>query len=271
MIRVFVFFVFIISSYVYGDNSKLKNVKPEVVILTDRNYELNVDQVPAFVLLKDYFNFKPVIVSSSREWQLLSKRDNICLIDRIKTPERESLGIFSSYPNYLNTPYHILTSNAFSQSKPIDLLSITNKHPNFKIGIVKGYYYGNELDTILKQLPAKNKFVLSGSYSTQDRLIKMLQLGRIDGLLIYNYEIDGILNEANKKQFKLNKINGASEVIYSYLVCSKSTLGINVVSTFNKLLKQQKYRTLYLQMLQKMSEFGPKRTQIMNEKYKESD
>ncbi len=137
--------------------------------------EAQFDFVPAKRILHDIESDQPV---ASLGW--------------FKTPEREAFARFS-LPIYINRPVGVFFLRENEEKfRPYETLEALMESGVFLIGRVQALSDGEQLDALLDRYPDKIVQVAADSV----RLVKMLETGRFDFILIPPEEMDVLLQEA---------------------------------------------------------------------------
>lgn len=145
---------------------------------------------------------------------LVEKGEIDVLAGATATDERKVYADFSTPYRAESFTLFILTSSDFSSDKLQEFLSRSNK-----VGIVNGYYYGDEIDNLIDHAQYANLFV--GSNSTEKNFNRM-QNRRIAGLL--TDPIEGryfIKRKGLSSKVRETAINLPSEQV-SYMFSKKS-------------------------------------------------
>ncbi len=144
-------------------------------VFTEAGVEVRFEFIPAKRILHDIQRGRPV---ASLGW--------------FRTPEREEFAQFS-LPVYVNRPVGVLFLREMEERfRPYDTLEALMDSRKFFIGRVGGLSDGEYLDSLLARYPDRVVEVTADSV----RLLKMLQAGRFDFVLIPPEEMDDLLREA---------------------------------------------------------------------------
>lgn len=228
----------------------------EVVWLVEDNHEgsiaddtpsVSTSQVTARHLLKQLsmsgYEVTYVTASLKRINKLLQTHDNVCIGNRIKTPERASYSLFSK-PQHLylglklyrlanTTP---LSPEVFNPANEIvSLPQFFNAYPNKVLGIADGASYGDLLDKQISTLLQSNLFRRSTGYRLRST-IGMLLKKRIDYVLYHPADMENLIPK--DVAIESYKIAGTSAYNIGYVNCAKSNQGQGIIEDINKLLMQ---------------------------------
>lgn len=134
------------------------------------------------------FEFIPV----KRILHDIQKGRPVASLGWFRTPEREEFARFS-LPVYVNSPVQLLfLREKEARFQPYDTLDALLASRKFSMGRVGGFSDGPYLDSLLARYPDKVVQVSADSV----RLLKMLQAGRFDFVLIPPEEMEDLLREA---------------------------------------------------------------------------
>jgi len=171
----------------------------------------------------------------SRMNKLLDTRDNICVINRVKTSHREKFATFSLPVNlYLGLRlYYIENETSDTQKIPKTLLNnkgqltslkqLFKLRPLQKLALGKGRSYGETLDEEIRNLNPQNLYIRAGE-NRSTAMINMLSQGRIN-FLIESPIVMNNLNNILKKSitFKSIAIAKTPRFFIGYLACDKGS------------------------------------------------
>jgi uncharacterized protein (TIGR02285 family) len=198
-------------------------------------------------LVKMGYRVKFVKATRGRAEIILRTEENVCMGDRIKTPDRESYSFFSApHDLYLGQQLYRLAQSSPLNSKVlnnreevIDLASLFYHYPNQVLATASGTSYGIKLDKQIAALNPDNVFIRSGGKRAVS-LAKMLLRKRIDYIIYYPQEI----NEIKQSDIKLESYTIAGSPLYflGHVACSKSKAGKQIITHIDDILKQA-YRT----------------------------
>ncbi len=211
--------------------------------------------------LGDEISLRFIPASRLREWQQLSKMNNACLYNKLKTPEREAHAVFSQYPIMAFPPNKLVVFNKPTIPDSITLVQAIF-HYDLTIGIVKGRSYSEEIDQFVR-LNDEHFFILDGARNAP-RLGQMLFQNKIDAVLEYQT----IFSNRYKRAQDLSSIRYISlkpekVAVFGYIACSPTEVGKQAVALFDKALKTEKIRTLISERLMTLFHEG-ENTQIVN-------
>ena len=170
--------------------------------------------------------------SRLREWRELTNQPNACLYNKVKTPEREHFGIFSDYPitafppNRLAVHSHLSLPDQLSLSQAIDDFGLT-------IGAIEGRAYGKYVDQFL--LANHDRIVWISGKDSAKRLRQMLIRKKVDAIIEFTATFS-TENEADLAALTFHKLDEASQSIFGYIACARSTTGQKAINLINKQL-----------------------------------
>lgn len=181
-------------------------------------------------------NLNVIPASRTREWRQLQSHDNVCLYNKVKTPEREKIATFSRFPlvAYPANRLVLKRTQSVDSNKPLDDAVMQQK---LKIGITKGRAYGDYIDGYIAA--HQERFVLGEGQTSAMRLRKMLLQGRIDGMIEYSAVFINEFGESvvNEK-LAFIEVENQAPTIFGYIACSSSSLGQQAIAEIERVLSQ---------------------------------
>lgn len=183
-------------------------------------------------------------VSTPRGWSLLASNPNICLANKIRTPEREKLGLFSKYPHGLYPPRRLQVHNDFAKmlggyTQLEDILSETS----IIIGIAGSSNYGRRVMPLVEKYPDRF-FILASAERHEDVLLNMLNSRRIDA--IFASSTKDWSEGAGDQQFTSIPFEEADPALLGYILCSKSKTGRQAIERLNKAMATSSFKEFFL-------------------------
>ena len=178
------------------------------------------------------------------EWESLPQKrlfdevkenPNFCAVGIYKTPERATFAKFSE-PFYQDRPFVVLTTKDHeSQVRAHADMKSLLLDDKIKLGIIEGFSYGNEIDTLIKQ----NSKAVDAAIIPIDKLIAKLSLGRIDYMLGAPEEIDLSIKRAGVDPSDMVKIEMAATPAGAprHFMCHKD-VSDDVIASLNKGIKK---------------------------------
>ncbi|WP_144210279.1 hypothetical protein [Shewanella donghaensis] len=210
------------------------------------------DEMEAISLLTEFsdnqLTFEQQQVSMTRGWLELTKQQNSCMFNKIKTPERLSVANFSRFPISIYPPIRliVLDKNRHFFEDDFDLANLP-ENTQGQIGIVKDRAYGVYLDKQIAKDP--HQFYIRGGMDSSNKLIEMLEAERVLGIIEYTEVFDAYLREKKHQMpFQSIPIRHVDEPIYGYIACSKGDLGDNIINEINKVMQQQSFQESFIRM-----------------------
>lgn len=110
----------------------------------------------------------------------------------IATPGREKFARFVTYFGIKNMLVLPMRGSAHAYS-----LDAFIQQPSWRIGLVKGFRYGNDYDYHLKSLLGENRVV---EFPTQENMFEALKAGAVDGILAPSIHYYFYLNDVERSQ-----------------------------------------------------------------------
>ncbi len=179
--------------------------------------------------------FEMQLASRSREWRLLAQRDDICLYNKTKTSERQILAYYSQLPLVIYPPNRLIVRKRSGDfDERMELATAVDKY-GLVIGVVSGRSYGSGLDKEIMRLG--DKLFINGGEFNAERLHKILQQNRLDGVIEYSRVFTSRLKSQQEvDQYHFIQLDDAADFSYGYIACSRSEVGKQVIQLINEAL-----------------------------------
>lgn len=165
-----------------------------------------------------------------------------------KTPERESLALFSSEAlGLLPSPRLVIASNKEDDFRrqtgweggKISLRKLIKEHKTLRLGLISGYSYGQELDTQLKTLNKKNHIYRHSGFNSPQALLHMLLAGRVDFILEHSWMMKYILKDTDGR-VTLIPIADAPLYVEAFIACPKNQWGQKIIGEINLAIRKSR-------------------------------
>lgn len=193
-------------------------------------------------------SFEQQQVSMTRGWLELSKQQNSCMFNKIKTPERLEVASFSHYPISIYPPLRliVLAKNQQIFAQQLDLANMP-ANTQAQIGVVKDRAYGEYIDQQITKRP--HEFYVRGGVSSSNKLIEMLKAERVLGVIEYSEVVDAYLRDNNKSLDYISiPIRHVEQPIYGYIACSKGDKGDKITAEIDRVMAQQSFQEAFIRM-----------------------
>lgn len=176
--------------------------------------------------------FAPQIVPQNRSWMMLDQ-NTACLLNQIKTPEREAKAIYTGFPMTLYPPLRLIVPASQIANLPKEFdPGAFNLAQGDLIGLVKGRSYGANLDKMFAQ--GGDHYFIRGGTEPAERLVDMLAAKRIQGLIDYSRSVHIYLDEIQSPfAFSAIPVLNEETPVAGYIACSRTPLGQTIVDTLN--------------------------------------
>jgi len=213
------------------------------IAISDPNSELDlVTGLMIFIGEQLQPNYKLNLIEGSRkrEWRQLTESDNVCLYNKVKTPERQAMAQFSKYP-LATFPANRLVINKqmtsrFISSEPLKEAITEHK---LKIGITHGRAYGEYIDNLINRYGFL--FIKGEGQTSAQRQRKMLMKGRLDGVIEYSTVFTAEFPpEQIDSQIAFIEIENTPASIFGFIACSNSIIGKQIIHDINQVMSQTK-------------------------------
>ena len=221
-----------------NDRQQLLSLQPVSLATDTLNLVLNQ--------LTDEFDFDVQSAPISRIDQLLDRHDNACVVNRVKTPERQAQYLFSlpihMFPNhrlYYDPSWVTISAKQLNeQGQLFSLQALFTEQLEHKLLLVKDKSYGRYLDSQLALLDKSNTLYRSGGdYYTA--LLAMLERRRSEYALMFPatfFEQTG--QKVHGKQIRSVAIAGNPTYILGHIACKQSEVAATFIAKVNHVLKQ---------------------------------
>lgn len=220
--------IFVATSY----TGPAKSTSPKKPALIDR----------AVSLLNGQIKPNYILTSVTRGWQLLKTTNNVCVAEKLRLPEREHLGYFSSYPLHIYPPHRLQTNPKIAQRlQGYTSLEEMLAETDIVIGITRTINYGHKIMPLIEKYPAAF-YSLNSANNHEEMLDTMVLAGRIDA----NFRASHNEWPIQKKLVPIS-ISESSTPLKGHLLCSKSTIGKEVVKLLDQIMTSQSYKDFMLQ------------------------
>jgi len=203
------------------------------------------------------YDHKKSRVNISRYQVMMKAYKNVCDCVTFKTDEREKYMHFSSIPaSFIRSNGIIIRSANIEQFRSASLTDIINNR-SLILGIAQNRTFSKEIDQILDSNKDKNHIINRASSDITKGLISMLLMNRIDYFLGYDWELKYLLKRywspEIAKELIFIPIKETNAYSVSYVSCSKTDFGKEVIEKINKILKKEiskdEYRELWGQWM----------------------
>lgn len=207
----------------------------------DKTMKILIEQLPDYTHNFQVANFKRIMME-------IESNRNVCCPSLYKTKERERFvtfsvpamivlpnGIISSEQNRKKFTPHLDAEGKISLSSLLADNSVT-------IGISNGRKYSGGIDEILQEFQNSGSILVQSGNDVFRGLMKMMHLGRIDGLIGYPVEA-GFFTRKDKElnDFVYYPIKESS-VLYTvgYIGCPDTDWGKTVIERVNKIVLEHR-------------------------------
>jgi uncharacterized protein (TIGR02285 family) len=216
---------------IYTDELNLIREKPKtnVEISSTLSSTLNI----VFEQLEQY-RVEYKLLNNFTDYYDFANKENTCISDMIKTPEREEYFLFSK-PISLYLGLHLYSTSPLNIDEPIKLKQLFTQYPNYKLGTVLGRSYGEALDIEIKKI-SKNNIVYTSAKVNE--ITKLLQHKRYDLIIDYPLDINFYWQQLSNKKLYSYPIEQASKYALGHLMCSNTASGRKLVADLNLALEK---------------------------------
>lgn len=191
------------------------------------------------------YQHRIVTVPPKRMEASLRSLPNACAFGMLKNAERESFLIFSVPFPIQVAPGLMVRRADLAQLAPLrdakGRLSLQGwlNHPEFKLGLAEGRAYGATVDDFVAALPARRVERVS-SQNPALNLLRMLELGRVDGVLMLPFEPAALAAAHRLKLDELRLLTLVEQATarQGHVACARGELGAEIVRRANVVLSE---------------------------------
>lgn len=178
-----------------------------------------------------------------REDQL--RKDNVCSANMLRTPEREGYVLFSDtalwvLPNGLVTTRRLLPKiQPFINTAGELSLEALLASQHVRVSITPQRSFGRGIDDVLQRYAATPAIIsFASSNHTQSRLLKLANQESIDAFIAFDVELRFLTRtlDLHENDFVFLPLVEAPALVPTYVGCSKSVIGAQVIQRVNALL-----------------------------------
>ncbi|MEX0298620.1 MAG: hypothetical protein AB3N28_06090 [Kordiimonas sp.] len=218
---------FVSTTFTYTSESE----DPNIPAIVDKAVSLTDGKIqPTYLRMSD-----------PRGWKEFLSQGEICLFDKIKTPERQKVAYYSKFPKDIYPPQRLyVRPGVVSQFENVKSLEQMLAETKLVIGIAGSVNYGTDIMPVIAKYYHRF-FVLSSATDHEATLDKMLRSKRIDGILR-----SGAADWAGHKDFVQIPIEEADPAILGYIICPKSDRGRKIINIIDEAMAKPEFQTFIL-------------------------
>lgn len=211
--------------------------------INDKLIKLIHEYLPSYDV--EWKNMNPSMLNRA-----FSKGENICQLDLFKTPEREKIAYFTTFPSVIDAPLRLFIK-ARDQDKiqltmPVDIKQLF-ENKALKGAFIDGRSYNTTIDNAKANYQGKN---VTTRESTK-RLLKDFYRGKIDYVVEYSAVMSYFKSMLKSKSDILSMpIKGTEKFVLGYAACSKTLWGKTAIDAIDAVLKDQRHSDRYKQILE---------------------
>ncbi len=220
--------------WVIDDTQEMDNLKNATPV--------SITSATSLMLLQSLPDYRIELATASlpRIKMLLFKKEELCILNRIKTPEREEYSVFSQpvnlYPGlklyYLDSKLKFPPGLTKNNINFMTLPKLFEFFPDKILGLSLGRSYGKNVDKQIAHLSEKNVFIRIGQNGI-DSLKQMLIKKRVDFIIEYPADMK---IELNGESLGFSELANNNAYILGYIACSKTEKGHQMVKDINQAL-----------------------------------
>jgi uncharacterized protein (TIGR02285 family) len=184
----------------------------------------------------------------------LIREENVCLVARIKTKERESFSFFTAQPIIYTLSNGLITTRSrfallapyLNKNGAIFLKDFLSNSPG-RLGLTPARSFGASLDEVLAQVRLARPQALvevEADNHFRSRLLKLIHQDAFHAILGYPEELTYFTKQLglNADDFVFIPVAEEPPLVAGHVACSKSELGRSVVSAVDALIAQPAFR-----------------------------
>ncbi len=215
--------------------------------ITDRILELLTGALPEYT-------HKRTIVPTPRLLRFLEEGQNVCNPAMKITPERQEYIVFSRRPSII-APSNGITIRAEDRNRfgepPVALERLMND-PDLVLGIEFGRAYGRDIDQLLALHKASDSVYKRFSSPAYSGLIQMLTRKRVDYVLGFPMEFSyAKATQKHEHDIAFLPIKESREFPYSYIGCSKTAIGRQLIARIDEALARIRKTEAYREAIER--------------------
>lgn len=212
--------------------------------------EATIFLLEAIKEIQNEINIQFVPASRLREWKQLSMLPDVCLYNKLKTPEREANALFTRYPIMAFPANRLIVFNMPTLPDSLSLEKAINDY-DLTIGVTSGRSYSADIDTFIKN-NEKHFFKLEGA-TNASRLGQMLFQNKIDAIIEYrDVFINRYQRAARTDKIRYLTIEPDQAAVFGYIACSPSPQGRQAIALFDRALQSERVKTLISKRLSEL-------------------
>lgn len=183
----------------------------------------------------------------------MKNKQDICKVDLFKTEEREKYALFSAVPSVIDLNLRVFLyekkAKQFKLKSPVSLEELLSNR-KLKTYFPLARKYGKNLDPIITQAEQLNKKLRKDIAAK--KLIKNFYKRRIDYLVEYSPVVTYYADYAKLGESLVSyAIKETRPYITSYVACSNTEYGRQVMKDINKVLAEHRHSAEYLSIFEK--------------------
>lgn len=176
--------------------------------------------------------------------------DKICQLDLFKTPEREKIAYFTTFPSIIDAPLRLFIKakdkDRLKQPTPVDIAQLF-ANTELKGAFIDGRSYNTTIDTAKTKHNGKNV----SSRESVKRLLKDFYRGKIDYVVEYSAVMSYFKSMLKYKADVLSMpIKGTEKFVLGYAACSKTLWGKTAIDAIDAVLKEKRHSDRYREILE---------------------
>lgn len=223
--------------------------KQRIVIATDLlpNDQRKSDLVSGFVYyitdtLNDRYIFDYQLASREREWRLIEQQKNVCLYNKVRSPSREAIALYSKAPLIVYAPNRLIVTAPLPWDNDISLANLLEDRP-MQIGVINGRTYSEQIDKLIEK---DSRYFYKGAGSKKaERLHYMLLQNKIDGIIEYSSVFRSRQQDDNDNtEIFVYPLREARLPVKGFFACSRSDIGQQLLDDIDQLMKTSDYRSM---------------------------
>lgn len=198
-------------------------------------------------MLMDRLGFEqPILnVPLNRSFQVMDNASNVCVINKIETPERRAKYHYSLPLNFFHTqqlfqlsrlepvPHTLLDQ----QGAVVSISEVLQHYRDAAIVLPRNYSYGERIDIDLKGLRDSQVIELSNEVYYA-RFMQLFVQGRADFALIFPSAIYRHFGDNIPLEVRRYPIANNPRIVSGHIICPNTDVGQNLIQSINQIIAQ---------------------------------
>ena len=185
----------------------------------------------------DNYDIETHVISLDQASRLLEQNYNVCMGERLKTPERAGKYLFSQpYTFSLGQRLYYVAKHNNKTEEPILLTAFMAQQSGKRLGLVKARSYGNALDLQIGHLPENSRYTTEKALR-EDSMLQLLVQGKFDYLIEYPNIVSNFVSQTDDKmQLSSTPLAASPAYAVGHIMCNKTPTNNDFIGKLNHYL-----------------------------------